>query len=90
MVNVQENVELEFQMEVELAKVELKYQIAHLYLGTIVVFIGPVPVVSTIEMPINCGATAKSLWGSLPRSRSKPQCLPACVIKASNGRRWRA
>ena len=50
--DVQENVELEFQMEVELAKVELKYELARLYLGTITVFVGPVPVVFLIEMPI--------------------------------------
>lgn len=50
--SVEETAELEFQMEVELVKAELKWEVARLYLGTIVVFVGPVPVVFTIEMPI--------------------------------------
>ena len=50
--NVEETAELEFQSEVELASVELYYEIARLHLGTITVFAGPVPVVFLIEMPI--------------------------------------
>ncbi len=50
--NVEENIELEFLIEVELASVELKYELARLHLGTITVFVGPVPVVFLIEMPI--------------------------------------
>ena len=49
--DVEENVELEFQIEVELVDVELKWKIAQLHLGTIVVFVGLVPVVFTIESP---------------------------------------
>ena len=52
MFNVEETAELEFQSEVELASVELYYEIARLHLGTITVFAGPVPVVFLIEMPI--------------------------------------
>lgn len=50
--NVDETVELEFLVELDILSVEAYYQIAHLHLGTITVFIGPVPVVVLIEMPI--------------------------------------
>jgi formylglycine-generating enzyme required for sulfatase activity len=50
--HVEETVELEFQVEVELVSVELYFEIARLRLGTITVFVGPVPVVFLIEMPI--------------------------------------
>ena len=50
--NLEENVELEFQVEVELYNFERKYELARLILGTITVLVGPVPVVFLIEMPI--------------------------------------
>jgi len=49
---VEEKVELEFQIEVELASVELQYELARLNLGTITVLVGPFPVVFLIQMPI--------------------------------------
>lgn len=65
--NVEEKVELEFQVEVEVKIIEKAYEIAHLDLGTVTVFIGPVPVVFLIEMPVylrgdgdlSVGVTAK-------------------------------
>ena len=50
--HVEETVELEFQVEVYLVNFELYYEIARLHLGKIVVFVGPVPIVFVIEMPI--------------------------------------
>lgn len=50
--NAQETTELEFQIEVNLLSVEMQYELARLYLGTVVVFVGPVPVVFVIEMPV--------------------------------------
>lgn len=50
--NVDETVELDFLVELDILSVEAYYQIAHLPLGTVTVFIGPVPVVFLIEMPI--------------------------------------
>lgn len=50
--NAQETAELEFQVEVNLLSIELQYELARLHLGTIVVFVGPVPVVFLIEMPV--------------------------------------
>jgi formylglycine-generating enzyme required for sulfatase activity len=65
--NVEETVELEFQVEVEVVSIEASYEIAHLDLGTVTVFVGPVPVVFLIEMPVylrgdgdlSVGVTAK-------------------------------
>jgi len=50
--DVQETTELQFQVEVDLVSVELSYEIARLHLGTITVFVGAVPVVFLIEMPV--------------------------------------
>ena len=50
--NLEETVELEFNIEVDLVQAELFYEIAHLHLGIITVMVGPVPVVFVIEMPI--------------------------------------
>lgn len=50
--NLDETVELEFLVDVEVASAEFYYQIAQLNLGTITVFIGPVPVVFLVQMPI--------------------------------------
>ncbi|MCA9935852.1 MAG: hypothetical protein KC415_18080, partial [Anaerolineales bacterium] len=50
--NTQEIAELEFQVEVDLLSAELRYELARLHLGTITVFVGPVPIVFLIEMPI--------------------------------------
>ncbi|MFZ1396592.1 MAG: SUMF1/EgtB/PvdO family nonheme iron enzyme, partial [Candidatus Promineifilaceae bacterium] len=50
--SVDETVELEFLIDVEVASAEFYYQIAQLNLGTITVFIGPVPVVFLVQMPI--------------------------------------
>ena len=52
MFNAEEISELEFQIDVELLSVELYYEIARLYLGTITVFVGPVPIIFLVEMPI--------------------------------------
>ena len=50
--NVEETTELEFAVEVEVLSLEVSYEIARLYLGTVTLFVGPVPVVFVIEMPI--------------------------------------
>lgn len=47
-----EEVELEFRMEAEVVKLEAKWEVAHLHLGTILMFVGPVPIVFVVEMPI--------------------------------------
>jgi Tol biopolymer transport system component len=50
--NTEETAELEFEIEVEILSLEAYYELATLHLGTITVFVGPVPVVFVIEMPI--------------------------------------
>lgn len=83
--NVEENVELEFQMEVELATVQLRYQIARLSLGTIVVFVGPVPVVFTIEMPIYLRGDGKVSVGIT--TKVTQQALVAAGLRYQ-GKKW--
>ena len=50
--NVEETTKLDFNIEVEALSLELVYEIARLRLGTVTVFVGLVPVVFVIEMPI--------------------------------------
>lgn len=50
--NVDETVELEFEVEVEVVSIEAYYEIARLHLGTVTVFVGSVPIVFLIEMPV--------------------------------------
>ena len=50
--NVVERTELEFVVEVDILSVEASYEIARLNLGTITIFVGPVPVVFLIQMPV--------------------------------------
>lgn len=50
--NVEERTELEFVVEVDVLSVEAYYEIALLNLGTVTVFVGPVPVVFLIQMPV--------------------------------------
>ena len=50
--NIEGTTELEFLIEAEVASVEAFYEIAHLHLGTITVFVGPMPIVFLIEMPV--------------------------------------
>jgi len=50
--NVEETVELEFQVEVDIKSIKERYEIARLHLGTVTFFVGPVPVVFLIEMPV--------------------------------------
>ena len=88
--NVEENVELEFQMEVELAKVELKYEMAHLHLGTITVFVGPVPVVFLIEMPIYLRGDGKVSVGVTTKVTQQAMLSAGLRYQDKNGRRWRA
>ena len=49
---VDETTELEFVAEVELLNFELSYQVASLKMGAIVIWVGPLPAVLLIEMPI--------------------------------------
>ncbi len=50
--NIEETTKLEFLIEADVANVEVSYEIAHLHLGTITVFVGPMPIVFLIEMPV--------------------------------------
>ncbi len=51
MLRADEKTDLEFVVEVE-GKKELRYEIARLNLGTITAFVGPVPIVFEVQMPI--------------------------------------
>jgi formylglycine-generating enzyme required for sulfatase activity len=60
---VQETAELEFQVEVDLVEAELKWEVARIRLGTITVWVGLVPIVFLIEMPIYIRADGKVSTG---------------------------